>query len=220
MLWNLFLDNQDRVIHKWKHYFPIYEKHFERFVNRPLTFLEIGVSKGGSLQMWKKFFGPHATIIGLDIDPQVHFEEDQINIRIGNQSDKKFLAKIVKEFGVPDVVLDDGSHLMADVNSSFDYLYPLLSKDGVYFIEDMHTAYWKEFGGGHRRPGTFIEKSKDLIDELNADHTRGAVSPSEFTSSTSSISFYDSCVVFEKGRYTEKLSYYSSPITKTPHLKT
>ena len=41
--------------------------------------------------------------------------------------------------------------------------------------------------------------SKDLIDKLNADHTRGQVEPDDFTKSTQSITFYDSVIVFEKG---------------------
>ena len=32
-----------------------------------MTFLEIGVSLGGSLEMWRNYFGPEATIVGLDI---------------------------------------------------------------------------------------------------------------------------------------------------------
>lgn len=50
-LWDMFLDNSDRGTHKWAHYFPIYEQHFSRFVNRPVTLFEIGCGKGGSLQM-------------------------------------------------------------------------------------------------------------------------------------------------------------------------
>jgi hypothetical protein len=41
-LWAEFLTNDRRVIHKWTHYFPIYEHHFARYVNRPMVFLEIG----------------------------------------------------------------------------------------------------------------------------------------------------------------------------------
>ena len=33
-LWSDFLNNQGRVIHKWKHYVPAYEQHFSRFVER------------------------------------------------------------------------------------------------------------------------------------------------------------------------------------------
>ena len=41
------------LIHKWNHYFEIYNKHFKRFRNKDINILEVGVSHGGSLQMWK-----------------------------------------------------------------------------------------------------------------------------------------------------------------------
>jgi hypothetical protein len=55
-----------------------------------------------------------------------------------------------------------------------------------------------------RAEGTFIERCKDLLDELNADHARGALAPTEFIRSTLSMHFYDSAVVLEKGRHTSK----------------
>lgn len=204
-LWSSFLTNDGRLIHKWKHYFPIYERHFREFVYKPVTFIEIGCGRGGSLQMWKRYFGPHARIVGIDILPECkEFEEDQIEIRIGAQQDLQFLENVIAEFGAPDIVLDDGSHVMSHVIASFQFLYPRVVKNGVYLVEDLHTAYWEEYEGGLRKPTTFIELSKNLLDELNADHSRGALVPTEFTQTTLSMHFYDSVVVFEKGLHTRK----------------
>lgn len=201
-LWSEFLNHKGRLAHKWTHYFPAYERHFGRFVNRPCVFWEIGCGEGGSLQLWKQYLGPYAHIIGLDILPAAHaFAEDQIEIRIGDQSDERFLQSILDEFGPPDVVLDDGSHHMTDITRSFRYLYSRMSPTGVYLVEDLHTAYWADFGGGLRRPESFIEVSKTLIDELNAVHAGEAMLPSEFTAATLSIHYYDSIVVFERGRH-------------------
>src|SRR5271163_4046066 len=119
-LWGEFLNNKQRVVTKWKHYFPAYEAHLARFVNRPILFLEIGCGSGGSLQMWKRYLGAHAMIVGIDINPDCKlFEEDQIAVRIGAQADTEFLAALITEFGSPDVVLDDGSHQMRDIVDSF-----------------------------------------------------------------------------------------------------
>jgi cephalosporin hydroxylase len=200
-LWSDFLTNDGRMIHKWKHYFVAYERHFERFRNQAVTVVEIGCGAGGSLQLWKRFFGPYARIIGLDINPHfVAYEEDQIQVRIGDQKDPAFLGGVVDEFGAPDIVIDDGSHMMTDVLASFQVLFPALSSMGVYLVEDLHTAYWPEFGGGLAAQGSFIEHSKALIDKLNADHTRGRVTPDSYTRSMLSLHFYDSIVVIEKGR--------------------
>jgi hypothetical protein len=206
-LWQMFLNHQGRIVHKWTHYFPIYERHFNRFVNRPMTFIEIGCGEGGSLQMWKQYLGPLATIVGLDIRPEcAAFEEERVHVRIGDQGDPSFLDSVIGEFGAPQVVLDDGSHIMAHVNASFRCLYPRVAPDGVYMVEDLHTAYWDEYGGGLRRAGTFIESCKDLIDELNAEHTRGALSQTSFSRTTLSMHVYDSVVVFEKGAYGRKVA--------------
>ena len=200
-LWSEFVNNKQRTIHKWKHYFPVYEEHFSRYVDRPLLFFEIGCGRGGSVQMWKRYFGPHAQIVGIDINPECkEFEEDQIQVRIGSQADTAFLQSVLDEFGTPDIVLDDGSHQMSHVVETFRFLYPLTSPTGVYLVEDLHTAYWDEFGGGLKREGSFIELCKHLIDELNADWSRDALAPTEFTRSTLSMHFYDSIAVFERGR--------------------
>jgi 23S rRNA U2552 (ribose-2'-O)-methylase RlmE/FtsJ len=204
-LWSDFLTNDKKIIHKWKHYFPIYERHFKDFVYKPVTFIEIGCGVGGSLQMWKRYFGPHARIVGIDVNPACKtFEEDQIEVRIGDQSDEKLLESLIDEFGTPDIVLDDGSHMMSHIVASFQVLYPRMAKNGIYMVEDLHTAYWDEYEGGLRKESTFIELCKNLIDELNADHTRGSVPPTEFTKSTLSMHFYDSVAVFERGTHTKK----------------
>jgi hypothetical protein len=206
-LWSDFQTNDQHIIHKWKHYFPAYERHFAKFVNTDVVFLEIGCGQGGSLQMWKRFLGPYARIVGIDLRPECkEFAEDQIDIRIGDQSDKTFLLGVCKEFGVPDVVLDDGSHVMSHIHASFSALYPQLPRNGVYMVEDLHTAYWSEFEGGLERKESFMETCKHLIDELNADHSRGALPATEFSRTTLSIHFYDSIVVFEKGRHGTKIA--------------
>jgi hypothetical protein len=205
-----FLDNQRQPIHKSVHYFMVYERHFRRYVGLPVTMLEIGTGGGGSSQMWKRYFGPLARIITVDVRPECReFEDDQVKVRIGNQSDPAFLESIVTEFGSPDIVLDDGSHQMADVIATFGFLYSKVTRNGTYMVEDMHTAYWKDWGGGFRREGTFIEMCKNLIDELNADHTQGALDPTSFTRGTTSMHFYDSIVVFERGGYLTKRSVVS-----------
>jgi hypothetical protein len=204
-LWQDFQTNDGKIIHKWVHYFPIYERHFSWYRNKSLTFLEIGVSKGGSLGMWQRYFGPLARIVGIDIDPgcKTH-EAPGIFVRTGDQSDEGFLHQVIDEFGVPDVVLDDGGHRMDHIAKSFLYIYPQMAKNGVYLVEDLHTAYWEEYGGGAGKPGTFINLAKGFVDRLNADHSRGAIEPNFITRQTFGISFYDSVVAFEKGNVFRK----------------
>src|SRR4051812_2508259 len=44
-------------IWKFRHYFEIYQRHFAKFVGQDVHVVEIGVYSGGSLNMWKEYFG-------------------------------------------------------------------------------------------------------------------------------------------------------------------
>ncbi len=91
----LFRHHQGRRVDKWRHYFHIYDRHFERFRGTRVRVLEIGVDHGGSLQIWKKYFGADARIVGLDIDPRCQeYAEDQIEIVTGNQADVALLKSL------------------------------------------------------------------------------------------------------------------------------
>ena len=206
-----FENNSGRLIHKWVHYFDIYHRHFARFRQRPVTVVEFGVFHGGSLQMWKEYFGPEARIVGVDIDPACKsLEEEGIDVRIGDQEDAAFLRSLSAEVGDIHVLIDDGGHMMGQQITTFEEMFPALTSDGVYLVEDLHTSYWPEYGGGYRRPGapfwtpkplSFIEHSKKLIDQLNAWHARDAdqLPVTDFTRSAASMHFYDSVLVIEKG---------------------
>ena len=196
-----FLNNGGKVIHKWIHYFDIYERYFNQYVDKPILMIEIGVFKGGSIDMWKEYFGPKSTIVGIDINPDCkRFErkDDGIFIEIGDQSDVNFLQSVIDKYGNPDIVLDDGSHIMNHLIKTFEFLYYKVKDKGTYMVEDLHTAYWSEYDGGLKRDNTFIEFSKNKIDEINAQHSRGAQSITEFTKNTQSMHVYDSIIVFEK----------------------
>ncbi len=195
-IYHNFLNQKGRRIIKNVHYFIIYEKYFERYINRPVTFFEIGTGDGGSARMWKEYFGAMARIVTIDVQDRKFVEESQIFFRRGSQDDPAFLKSLVEEFGAPDIVFDDGSHHMLHINKTFDVLFPLLSSSGVYLVEDLNAAYIPAQGGGYKKPGTFIERCKDLIDEVN----RGAPQ-SVYGKSIFSISFFDKVVVIEKTPY-------------------
>jgi SAM-dependent methyltransferase len=188
------------MIDKWLHYFDIYERHFRPFAGKKIKVLEIGIWQGGSLKMWKEYFGEKAEIVGIDKNKKcIKFEEERIKIYIGNQANPEFLRNISRLEGGFDIIIDDGGHHMNQQITSFQTLYGYLNNGGVYLCEDVHTSYWKQYGGGLEKPGTFMEFVKHLIDELNAFHSRtpGLIA-TEFTKNTTGIHVYDSVVVFDK----------------------
>lgn len=197
---DFFYNRTHRSIHKWTHYLDIYNKHFGKFVDKDIKFLEIGVWKGGSLDMWAYCFGENSQILGIDIEPECkNLEKNNIKIEIGDQSDIDFLEKIAAKYGKFDVILDDGSHKnnhqIQTLNFAFEHL---LSDNGIYLVEDCHTSYFKFYDdGGYKNPKSFIEHTKNIIDQLNSrnsieiDHTY-------FTKNLESIVYYDSIIVLNK----------------------
>ncbi|MGW9820658.1 cephalosporin hydroxylase [Methylorubrum extorquens] len=206
-LFSHFLDNNGRPIHKSGHYFFAYERHFAKYKGQPCTFLEIGAGNGGSSQMWKRWFGPLTRIVTIDINPVCQqYSDEQVEVRIGDQSDPVFLQSLLDEFGTFDAVLDDGSHHMDHVPATFEFLYPRIAPNGVYMIEDMHTAYWANYGGGLGAPNSMVEHFKHMIDRLNATHVHdGSIPADDFTRSTLAMTAYDSILVFEKTPYANKI---------------
>lgn len=197
-----FYNNSDKLIHKWLHYFDIYHSHFSKYRNKKVTILEFGVFHGGSLQMWKKYFGKKARIIGVDINPKCKdLTEKQIEIYIGDQENRTFLRKLAKEIGEVDIVIEDGGHTMKQQINTFEEIYPIVKKGGIFLIEDLHTSYWAEYGGGYKKKDSFIEYSKDLIDKIHAWHTPDNKKPmiDDMTTSVKAMHVYDSIIVFDKG---------------------
>jgi len=196
-----FLSNEDRpLIHKPLRYFPIYEKHFARYRHKKIRILEIGVENGGSLLMWRNYFGAGAEIVGIDINPKCkEFESERIKIYIGDQSNVAFMDEFATREDYFDIIIDDGGHHSYQQIYSWKFLYyNVLSPTGIYLVEDCGTSYFQEYGGGFKNPESFIEFSKALVDEIN-EH--GIIS--NFTKVTASISFYSNIVVFEREINTE-----------------
>lgn len=200
-LFDYFNNNNKRLIHKWLHYFPIYESHFSRFREKSPKILEVGVFHGGSLQMWKDYFGKGCEIYGIDIDPNCKMlEEESVQIFIGSQTDRDFLRDIKNKIGSVDILIDDGGHTMEQQITTYEELFSLVDENGVYLCEDLHTSYWSDWGGGLKKSDTFIEYSKNFIDYINSHHWRESsdVDGKPFANSVKSISYYDSVFVIEK----------------------
>lgn len=199
-----FLNEHKLPITKWWHYFEIYDRHFSKYRGKDITILEIGVWKGGSLQMWKEYFGKNVKIYGIDINPACkEHESENVKVFIGSQTDTKFLNEVLNEIGHIDILIDDGGHTMEQQITSFACLYPAIKDGGVYLCEDLHTSYWENLhyqyhpGGGLNNPGSFIEMSKKLIDKLNHWHCKD-VKRDHFAEHTYSMHYYDSVLVMEK----------------------
>jgi hypothetical protein len=187
-----------RVLDKWVHYFPIYSRHFAPYRGRPVRILEIGIYRGGSLDMWNWYFGDQVTLVGADIDEDARTASDPRHVVvIGDQTDPEFLRRVAAEHGPFDIIIDDGGHEMEQQIVTADTLFPLLADGGVLLVEDTHTSYWESYQGGRERSGTFMEWAKKRLDDVNGYHQPGPIDP-VWTGQLDAVHCYDSIVVFDK----------------------
>lgn len=203
----IFEAHNDRLLHKWNHYIEIYDRHFSSFRNQEIVFVEIGVAHGGSLQMWREYFGEKARLIGIDINPECKkFEDKNTEIIIGSQEDTNFLESLKNSLPPIDIFIDDGGHTMKQQTLTFNYLYEKVKLGGYYLCEDLHTSYWYEYGGGLKRKKSFIEFSKNLVDNIYGWYLSKRQKQkwlNSFTRTIYCLHFYDSILVIEKKQIEE-----------------
>lgn len=196
---HIFSQNDDLIVHKWHHYIPLYETYFQKYRGKQVRFLEIGVSRGGSLKMWRNYFGENAIIYGIDIDPKcLQYDKEFAEVRIGSQDDPEFLSRVIEEMGGIDVVLDDGSHDMKHIKASLEYLFPRLEIGGTYFIEDLHTSYWSGFSGRYNSKRNFFKLTQYLIHDMHSWYHLYRTKFPLISEGLTAIHIHDSVAVLEK----------------------
>lgn len=178
--------------HKWLNYFEAYDEVFGMFRDTPIKVLEIGVDRGGSIKLWREFFGSDMTFVGIDINPQCQKYEnavDKNHVRIGSQDDISFLKKVIDEFGKFNIIIDDG----------------------IYFVEDLETSYWGRKTEQYDLDISFIDFAKSVIDIMHAsyvDHLypncvlensiEKSITVPRLCKLVNQMRFYDSITVFLK----------------------
>lgn len=202
-----FEDHDDKACGKWSHYLDIYEKHLSKFVGKEILLFEIGVCKGGSLQIWKKIFGDKCKIVGFDIDIYSVYSEDQITVENGDATNYQYMMSMIQKHGTPDIIIDDGSHIQTDVMTSFGFLFPVLNNNGIYIIEDTHTAYRKEYNGGLNSPFNINTLLSRAVHDPSLQFITENYTPT--LPMVSGLCFYNSMTIVEKGDGKEVVPIFS-----------
>ena len=132
-----------RVV-KWNHYFEPYTRHLSKYKGTPVRVVEVGINDGGSLAMWRWYFGSRAKIFGVDInnrtlsyasDPQYGSPDD---IHIQDMNEESAWDAICAKSGPFDVIIDDASHRsLHQVRSLARSVTPCVRDGGVVIIEDV-----------------------------------------------------------------------------------
>lgn len=214
--------NLDDFSTKWEKYFDIYENLLSKYRDKHITFVEIGIFNGGSLKMWKKFFGKNSRIIGIDLNEKCKkFEnkKDNIEVFIGNQSSEKFWDDFFLKVGKVDIILDDGGHTNLDQIITFSKVVPNIKDYGLLIVEDTHTSYLKNYNSSFKY--SFINFSKNLIDDLNhnIDLKLDLEKKNKIKNYIYSIEYYESVVVFKINREKSYKNYIVTNKGKTSNIE-
>lgn len=192
-LWEYFQKHKEgHGIWKWEHYFDIYHRHFARFIGQKVNVLEIGICSGGSLEMWRSYFGGKSYIYGVDIEEACKaYENDHVSVFIGDQADRAFWSTFRKSVEGIDILIDDGGHTPEQQQITLEEMLLYLRPGGVYLCEDVHGQF-----------NNFSAFGTSLVHELNDTNIiSGSLlesSISQFQASIHSIHFYPYVVVIEK----------------------
>jgi hypothetical protein len=188
-----FFDSREtgRGIWKWTHYFDAYHRHFNKFIGSDVHVLEIGIYSGGSLEMWRDYFGPKSHIYGVDIQAECKcYENEHTKIFIGDQGDREFWRSLKKNVPTLDILIDDGGHKTEQQIITLEEMLPHLRAGGVYLCEDIHG---KNNGFPAYLSGIVKNLNAHKRSELNHGYT-----PTNFQKWINSAHFYPYITVLEK----------------------
>ena len=185
--------NQTKLTGKHTSYFPIYDKLFYPYCSLNITFVEVGVMHGGSLYMWREFFGKSARIIGIDNSATAKQFSNDFEIFIGDQADPKFWDSFYQLVGPIDILLDDGGHRNSQQIQTVVSGLPHIRDNGLIVVEDAHTSFMYEFGNPSKY--SFINFASTKARNLTKRH-KMVNKPDSLVSRIHSIEFFDSIVAF------------------------
>lgn len=180
---------------KWDNYFNIYSNILKKFVNKKIIFVEVGVGNGGSLFMWKKFFGNKVRIIGIELNPEAKkLEKHGFEIFIGDQANPNFWKNFYKEVGKIDILLDDGGHKNIQQITTFMESIRYIKKGGKIIVEDTHTSFMKKKGFKNPSKYSFINFCFYLIENMHRRNPMLEKNLNYYSKRIKQINFYDSIV--------------------------
>jgi hypothetical protein len=177
-------------------YFQVYEDLLQKFVGTEIIFVEVGVLNGGSLFMWRDYFGEKARIIGIDFNPIAKKWQDcGFEIYIGDQADPNFWKGFYEQVGKIDILLDDGGHTNTQQIQTTLSSIKFIKNGGLLIVEDVHASYLSEYGNPSR--SSFVNWAKSLIDGINSRYPNIEYDKHKIKSNVYSMRFYESFIVFE-----------------------
>jgi hypothetical protein len=128
-------------------YFKNYDEILSKYRDAQPIIVEVGVLLGGSLHMWKEYFGKGCRVIGIDSNPEaIKHRKNGIEIFILNQEKMNEWDQFFSTVGMIDILIDDGGHTSLGQIVTSIAAAKNINNGGVIIIEDIHSSYAKDFG--------------------------------------------------------------------------
>lgn len=130
--------DKSHLVHNFAQF---YDSYFSSLRDKPVKLLEIGVGRGASIRMWRRYF-PKGKMFAIESEPRRgKYRFLGAKLFVGRQEDKTFLRNVMEKIGPVDIIIDDGSHRVDDQQITLGCLFPYLKEGGHYIIEDIHTSF-------------------------------------------------------------------------------
>src|SRR5262249_34157331 len=91
----------------------------------------------------------------LDLGPRVMMVRNA-------QDDPALLKQLCDQHDPFDIMVDDSSHVPAEVVASFEALFPRLAEDGLYMVENLQTTFWPQFDDSPSKNDTTMQLVSSL----------------------------------------------------------
>lgn len=122
-----------------------YQKELEKYRNRTVQVVEIGIDQGGSLLLWAEHM-PKARVLGIDLELRGDCERNcsrydgRIQLALGNA----YMLESLANFPEADIVIDDGPHTLESQMFAVKHILPKVRPGGLFVIEDIANRNWAD----------------------------------------------------------------------------
>ena len=213
----LELGKQYKSTKDWAGFLEIYSNYFKDYKDKEINILEIGIDKGESLKIWRKYF-TRAKICGIDII-DIKFQIEGVDLIKANQTDEKALKEICDKYKGFDIIIDDGGHYSKQIVISLNFLFDYLKDNGLYIVEDLQTSYFPRFGGSRlnlKKKTTSMNYLKSMADSINYEHNNKPFFKSKkFDGMVKYIHFYQNVAILKKGK---SVNYFYKDAKNTSNI--
>jgi hypothetical protein len=165
----------------------------QKFVGREVVIVEVGIYSGGSMPMWRHYFGAGCHVHGVDIRQECKaYANPSTTVHIGDQADRAFWRRFREAVPAVDILIDDGEHAPEQQMVTLEEMLPHLRPGGVYICEDVH--------GTDNRFNTYAHSLASMLNAMSTppDPKELSSPATPFQAVIDSVHLYPYVVVIEK----------------------